>query len=172
MSTAADASDLEATRAREEPLILERHGIDYIPPDERHGKPRTLFTFWAASNVQILAISVGALAIVFGLSLPWAIFTIVVGNAAGGLYMALHSVQGPRLGLPQMMQSRAQFGMYGTALPNIIVVLMYIGYFTSSAILGGPTTTWSSVESTTYPSCSRCTASTGRTTGSRCSCTR
>jgi NCS1 family nucleobase:cation symporter-1 len=131
------ASDLEATRAHDEPLILERHGIDYIPPDERHGKPNTLFTFWAASNVQILAVSVGVLAIVFGLSLPWAIFAIVVGNAAGGLYMALHSVQGPRLGLPQMMQSRAQFGMYGTALPNIIVVLMYIGYFTSSAILGG-----------------------------------
>jgi nucleobase:cation symporter-1, NCS1 family len=137
MSAAPDASDLEATRAREEPLILERHGIDYIPPSERHGKPHTLFTFWAASNVQILAISVGALAIVFGLSLPWAIFAIIVGNAAGGLYMALHSVQGPRLGLPQMMQSRAQFGMYGTALPNLIVVLMYIGYFTSSAILGG-----------------------------------
>src|SRR5260370_4488307 len=133
----SSASDLEATRAREEPLILERHGIDYIPPDERHGKPYTLFTFWAASNVQILAISVGALAIVFGLSLPWAIFAIIGGNAAGGLYMALHSVQGPRLGLPQMMQSRAQFGMYGTAVPNLIVVLMYIGYFTSSAILGG-----------------------------------
>jgi nucleobase:cation symporter-1, NCS1 family len=136
----SSASDLEATRAHEEPLILERHGIDYIPPDERHGKPNTLFTFWAASNVQILAISVGVLAIVVGLSLPWAIFAIVVGNAAGGLYMALHSVQGPRLGLPQMMQSRAQFGMYGTALPNLIVVLMYIGYFTSSAILGGQAT--------------------------------
>jgi nucleobase:cation symporter-1, NCS1 family len=133
----SSASDLEATRSREEPLILERHGIDYIPRDERHGKPNTLLTFWAASNVQILAISVGVLAIVVGLSLPWAIFAIVVGNAAGGLYMALHSVQGPRLGLPQMMQSRAQFGMYGTALPNVIVVLMYIGYFTSSAILGG-----------------------------------
>jgi nucleobase:cation symporter-1, NCS1 family len=118
-------------------MSLERHGIDYIPPDERHGKPYTLFTFWAASNVQILAISVGVLAIAVGLSLPWAIFAIIVGNAFGGLYMALHSVQGPRLGLPQMMQSRAQFGMYGTALPNIIVVLMYIGYFASSAILGG-----------------------------------
>src|SRR5579864_7111470 len=123
--------------AREAPLALERHGIDYIPPDERHGKPYTLFTFWAASNIQILAISVGALAIVFGLSLPWAIFSIIAGNAAGGLYMALHSVQGPRLGLPQMMQSRAQFGMYGTALPNVIVILMYMGYFVSSAVLGG-----------------------------------
>jgi nucleobase:cation symporter-1, NCS1 family len=128
---------MSTVAAHEAPMSLERHGIDYIPPDERHGKPYTLFTFWAASNVQILAISVGVLAIVFGLSLPWAIFAIIVGNALGGLYMALHSVQGPRLGLPQMMQSRAQFGMYGTALPNIIVVLMYIGYFTSSAILGG-----------------------------------
>jgi nucleobase:cation symporter-1, NCS1 family len=130
-------STQEAHSAHDEPLHLERHGIDYIPVDERHGKPYTLFTFWAASNVQILAISVGVLAIVFGLSLPWAIFAIVVGNAFGGLYMALHSVQGPRLGLPQMMQSRAQFGMYGTALPNIIVVLMYLGYFVSSAVLGG-----------------------------------
>lgn len=120
-----------------EPLALESHGIDYIPPNERHGKPRNLFTFWAASNVQILAVSVGALMVVFGLNLGWSIFAIVVGNALGGLYMALHSVQGPRLGLPQMMQSRAQFGMYGTALPNLIVILMYIGYFTSSAVLGG-----------------------------------
>src|SRR3984885_10387240 len=129
---------MSTVAAHDEPLVLERHGIDYIPPNERHGKPYTLFTFWAASNVQVLAVSVGVLAVVaFGLSLPWAIFSIIVGNALGGLYMALHSVQGPRLGLPQMMQSRAQFGMYGTALPNIIVVLMYIGYFTSSAVLGG-----------------------------------
>ena len=107
---------MSTVAAHDEPLAFERHGIDYIPPSERHGKPYTLFTFWAASNVQILAISVGVLAIVFGLSLPWAIFSIIVGNALGGLYMALHSAQGPRLGLPQMMQSRAQFGMYGTAL--------------------------------------------------------
>jgi nucleobase:cation symporter-1, NCS1 family len=128
---------MSTVSAHDEPMHLERHGIDYIPPSERHGKPYTLFTFWAASNVQILAISVGVLAIVFGLSLPWAIFSIIVGNALGGLYMALHSVQGPRLGLPQMMQSRAQFGMYGTALPNVIVILMYLGYFVSSAVLGG-----------------------------------
>jgi nucleobase:cation symporter-1, NCS1 family len=128
---------MSTVTAREAPVSLERHGIDYISPDERHGKPYSLFTFWAASNVQILAISVGVLAIVFGLSLPWAIFAIIVGNALGGLYMALHSVQGPRLGLPQMMQSRAQFGMYGAALPNVIVILMYIGYFVSSAVLGG-----------------------------------
>jgi nucleobase:cation symporter-1, NCS1 family len=131
------ATTRETPAAHDEPLHLERHGIDYIPASERHGRPYTLFTFWAASNVQILAISVGALAIVFGLSLPWAIISILVGNALGGLYMALHSVQGPRLGLPQMMQSRAQFGMNGTALPNVIVILMYLGYFVAAAVIGG-----------------------------------
>lgn len=117
--------------------VLESRGIDHIPEEERRGHAWHLLTFWGASNVQILAISVGVLAVVLGLNLTWAIVTIVVGNALGGIYMALHSVQGPRLGLPQMMQSRAQFGMYGAALPNAIVVIMYIGYFVSSAILGG-----------------------------------
>jgi NCS1 family nucleobase:cation symporter-1 len=136
MSTAVGTE--AAPLGTENPVALERHGIDYIPPEERHGKPTSLFTFWAASNVQILAISVGTLAVVVtNLSLPWAIAAIVIGNAFGGLYMALHSVQGPRLGIPQMMQSRAQFGMYGAALPNVIVILMYVGYFVSSAILGG-----------------------------------
>ena len=98
----------EAPAAHDEPLHLERNGIDHISPDECHGKLNTMFTFWTASNVQILAISVGAFAIAFGLSLPWAIFAIIVGSASGRLYMALHSVQCPRLGLPQMMRSWAQ----------------------------------------------------------------
>jgi len=133
--------DTVATESSSEPTpqetLVERHGIDYIPPEERHGKPFTLLTFWAASNTQMLAISVGVLAVSLGLSLPLAILSIIVGNAVGGLYMALHSAQGPRLGIPQMMQSRAQFGMFGSALPNVIVILMYIGYFTTSGVLGG-----------------------------------
>jgi nucleobase:cation symporter-1, NCS1 family len=118
--------------------IIERRAIEYIPPAERHGRPNTLFTIWFASNAQITAVATGLLAtVVFGLSLPWSIAAIVIGNLVGGLFMAYHSVQGPRLGMPQMIQSRAQFGMFGAVLPILAVVLMYIGFFTSSAILGG-----------------------------------
>ncbi|MGH9292053.1 MAG: purine-cytosine permease family protein [Acidimicrobiales bacterium] len=117
--------------------VVERYGTDYIPVSERHGKPWNLATFWGASNVQILAVSIGVLVGSLGLSLEWCIGAILLGNVFGTAYMALHSVQGPRLGLPQMMQSRAQFGMYGLILPNVIILLMYIGYFTSSGILGG-----------------------------------
>jgi nucleobase:cation symporter-1, NCS1 family len=118
--------------------IVEQRAIEYIPLSERHGKPNTLFTIWFASNAQITAVATGLLAtVVFGLSLPWAIAAILIGNLVGCLFMAYHSVQGPRLGMPQMIQSRAQFGMFGAALPILAVVLLYIGFFTSSAILGG-----------------------------------
>ena len=39
--------------------------------------------------------------------------------------------------MPQMIQSRAQFGFYGAALPVTIVVLMYIGYFVLGIVVGG-----------------------------------
>src|SRR5580700_11835937 len=118
--------------------IVEQRAIEYIPLSERHGKPNTLFTIWFASNAQITAVATGLLAtVVFGLSLPWAIAAILIGNLVGCLFMAYHSVQGPRLGIAQMIQSRAQFGMYGAVLPIVVVVLMYVGFFVSSAVLGG-----------------------------------
>ncbi|MGO8684817.1 MAG: purine-cytosine permease family protein [Thermoleophilia bacterium] len=118
--------------------FVERRAIEYIPLAERHGRPNTLFTIWFASNTQITTVATGLLATaVFGLSLTWAIIAIVIGNLVGALFMAYHSVQGPRLGMPQMIQSRAQFGMFGAILPIVVVILMYIGFFVSSAILGG-----------------------------------
>lgn len=116
---------------------METRSIDFIPASERHGSVRSLFTVWFAANMQITTVVTGALAVVLGLSLPWAIVAVVIGNVLGAVVMALHSVQGPKLGIPQMIQSRAQFGMFGAALPLILVLLMYIGFFASSSVLGG-----------------------------------
>ena len=66
-----------------EQLGLEKRSIDYIPPSERHGRPNTLLTFWAATNVTLVAAVTGALAVAIGLDLPWAIATIVIGNLVG-----------------------------------------------------------------------------------------
>jgi NCS1 family nucleobase:cation symporter-1 len=129
--------DALAGTTRSGALAIEQHGIDYIPPEDRHGKPYRLLSLWFASNVQITTVATGALAVVLGLNLTWAILSILIGNLIGGLYMATHSIQGPRLGVPQMIQSRAQFGMYGAILPLVVVVIMYIGFFVLSAVLGG-----------------------------------
>jgi NCS1 family nucleobase:cation symporter-1 len=87
--------------------------------------------------MQVLTVVTGALAIVYGLSLGWALVAIVVGNVVGAAFMALHSVQGPRLGIPQMIQSRAQFGYFGSILPMFIAIGMYIGFFFAVEILAG-----------------------------------
>jgi nucleobase:cation symporter-1, NCS1 family len=51
--------------------------------------------------------------VILGLSLPWAMLALPIGNIFGAVFMAGHSAQGPKLGIPQMIQSRAQFGFYG-----------------------------------------------------------
>lgn len=118
-------------------LQVERRSIDFVPDEERHGHPASLFTVWFAANTQITAAVTGALGVVLGLSLPWAVVALVVGNLIGGVAMALHSAQGPKLGVPQMIQSRAQFGFFGAVLPLLLVILMYLGFFASSGVLGG-----------------------------------
>ena len=51
--------------------------------------------------------------------------------------MALHSAQGPQMGIPQMIQSRAQFGTLGALLVVVIAGVMYIGFFASNIVLAG-----------------------------------
>jgi NCS1 family nucleobase:cation symporter-1 len=118
-------------------LQVERRSIDHIPASERHGRPRGLFAVWFAANMQVTTVVTGALAVIFGLSLPWALLAVVVGNLVGAVFMALHSAQGPKLGIPQMIQSRAQFGYFGAIVPLLLVILMYVGFFATSSVLGG-----------------------------------
>ena len=118
-------------------LVVERHSIDHIPASQRHGKVHSLFTVWFGSNMQITTIVTGALGVILGLQLPWAVLALLLGNLFGAVFMALHSAQGPKLGIPQMIQSRAQFGFHGASLPIFLVVLMYIGFYASGVVLGG-----------------------------------
>ena len=107
---------------------IERRSSDIVPAAERHGTPVSQFTLWCGANLQITAIVDGALAVVLGGVDPiWAILALLIGNILGGIVMALHSAQGPRLGLPQMISSRAQFGVLGAILPLVLVVVMYLG---------------------------------------------
>ncbi|MGO9334732.1 MAG: purine-cytosine permease family protein [Acidimicrobiales bacterium] len=118
-------------------LQIEHRSIDQIPAAERHGTPNRLFFIWFGANMQVTAAATGAIAVAIGLSLPWALLALLIGNLFGVTFMAAHSAQGPTLGIPQMIQSRAQFGFYGAIVPLVFVLLMYVGFFAASAILGG-----------------------------------
>ncbi|MDR6438498.1 NCS1 family nucleobase:cation symporter-1 [Paenarthrobacter nicotinovorans] len=117
---------------------LEDKTIQPIPLNERHGKARDLFTIWFGSNIMIMTIVTGGLATtVFGLGFVPAIVGIIIGNVVGGIFMALHSAQGPQLGVAQMIQTRGQFGSFGALLIVVIVVVMYVGFFAANLVFGG-----------------------------------
>ena len=117
--------------------LIETHSIDMVPDHERHGTPFSQFTLWFGANMQVTSVVDGALAVVFGADALWACIGLFIGNILGGAVMALHSAQGPRLGLPQMISSRAQFGVLGAIVPLVLAVLMYLGFATTGTVLSG-----------------------------------
>jgi NCS1 family nucleobase:cation symporter-1 len=124
--------------ATEQAMRLEASTIHPIALDQRHGSARDLFTVWFGSNIMMLTIITGALSVtVFGLSFVWAVFALIVGNLVGAIFMALHAAQGPTLGVPQMVQTRGQFGSFGSILVVALVIIMYVGFFASNLVLGG-----------------------------------
>lgn len=117
------------------PLRIEQRGIEFIPPEERYGRPGRLFTIWFSTNLTILCLTVGTLGINAGLPLKWALLALVLGNALGTIFMSAHSAQGPHLGIPQMIQSRAQFGLLGASIPLFAVVASGVFYSAANGIL-------------------------------------
>jgi nucleobase:cation symporter-1, NCS1 family len=117
---------------------LEIKTIQPIALDQRHGTAGDLFTVWFGSNLMLLTIVTGGLAVtIFGLPFAWAVAGLVIGNLVGAVFMALHAAQGPTLGVPQMVQTRGQFGSLGSLLVVVIVIVMYVGFLSSNLVLGG-----------------------------------
>ena len=116
---------------------LEVRSIDYVPLNERHGKIWHLGPLWFMSNAQIATLAVGLISISEGASWFWSVVSIAVGTLVGTLFMAFHSAQGPQLGLPQMIQSRPQFGYLGALLVWLFAYVQYAGFNVFNTILAG-----------------------------------
>ncbi len=120
----------------EKPSRIEAHSIDVIPEDERHGRASSLGVFWFNSSLNVTSMSTGVVIVSLGGTLFWNLIAIVLGSLVGTTFMALHGTQGPQLGLPQMIQSRAQFGYAGAAITVFVAVyLNYLTYNTTDALL-------------------------------------
>jgi NCS1 nucleoside transporter family len=114
---------------------VEVRSIDYVPLNERHGKLSDLGPLWFMSNAQIATLAVGLISITSGGNLVWSLIAIVSGTLIGTFFMAFHSAQGPQLGLPQMIQSRPQFGYVGALLVWLFAYLQYAGFNIFNTVL-------------------------------------
>jgi NCS1 nucleoside transporter family len=126
-----DMQDASATFEK-----FEQEHILPIPETKRTGTPWTLFAIWVGLNMLPLAVVTGAVASGgYGLTIGWSIVAILVGNVIGAFGAALHASQGPHLGIPQMLQARAQFGYQGGSLFAVIALVMFLGFFASILIV-------------------------------------
>jgi NCS1 family nucleobase:cation symporter-1 len=114
---------------------VETHHIDRIPEGARHGKPWHQFAFWWGANVNVFNVVLGAVVVSIGLTFWWALIAIAAGTLLGALLIALHATQGPVLGVPQTIQSRAQFGFYGSAFLFPCVLLLNVGFIAAQLVI-------------------------------------
>ena len=119
--------------------FIERRSIDYVPLSERHGKVWHLWPVWFSGDANLATLATGAVGIALGGSFAWMALAVVLGCAFGTIFMAFHSTQGPQLGLPQMIQSRPQFGYLGAILVWGVALIAYIGFNAFNQILAAQT---------------------------------
>lgn len=116
-------------------ITLERRSIDYVPRTERRGKVWHQGPFWFTGNFVFLTMVVGFIGPAMGLGVFWSVVAVALGAGFGTFFMAFHANQGPRLGLPQMIQSRAQFGRRGAIVPFIATIFVYVGFTVFGTVL-------------------------------------
>lgn len=119
--------------------LIEKRSIDYIPLAERHGKVWHLWPVWFSGDAHLATVATGVVGVAMGGTLAWMAIAVVLGAALGTFFMAFHSTQGPQLGLPQMIQSRPQFGYVGALLVWGVALFAYIGYNAFNQILAAQT---------------------------------
>jgi nucleobase:cation symporter-1, NCS1 family len=128
---------MAVSAARNEQLrrYVENRHIDHIPAGARHGKPWHQFAFWWGGNVNVFNVVLGAVTVSIGLTFWQALIAIAAGTLIGALLIALHATQGPRLGVPQSIQSRGQFGFYGAAFMFPAVLLLNVGFIAAELVI-------------------------------------
>jgi NCS1 family nucleobase:cation symporter-1 len=119
--------------------LIEKRSIDYVPLAERHGKVWHLWPVWFSGDAHLATVATGVVGVALGGNLLWMAIAVTLGSAFGTFFMAFHSTQGPQLGLPQMIQSRPQFGYLGALLVWGVALLAYIGFNAFNQILAAQT---------------------------------
>ena len=114
---------------------VENRHIEYIPAAARHGKPWHQFFFWAGANFNVFNVVLGGITVSIGLTFWWALVAIVFGTLVGALLIALHASQGPKLGVPQTIQSRGQFGFYGAGFMFPVVLALNIVFISAELVI-------------------------------------
>ena len=117
---------------------VEPGGAEFIPLNERHGRPLGQFWTWVSPNMEFATIFVGVIGVwFFGQSFWMASLAVVLGTALGSLSMGALAARGPLFGVPQMVLSRIGFGYLGNILPaGVNALVAGVGWFAVNSVSG------------------------------------
>ena len=113
-------------------MAVETHGIAPVPPGNRYGNPRRLFTVWFAPQVNMTVVFTGTLAVVLGLGFWLGLLAMVIGTVVGCLAVGYLSTWGPRTGTAQLPNARMAFG--GTV--SVVAVIQWLSSIAWDGLVG------------------------------------
>jgi len=116
-------------------VAIESKSIDYIPENERHGRVIDQGPFWFLGNFHFFTIAIGFVGPSMGLGFGFTALAGALGILFGTVFVAFHASQGAELGLPQMIQSRAQFGYRGVIVVLVGTLFTFIGFNVADTVL-------------------------------------
>ena len=111
------------------PTRPETRGIELIADSERYGRARSLFFIWAAPNVSILNVTVGASLILLGLEV-WQAVVVIVAASTLWIFPGIIAGSGPAAGTSGSVITRAMYGIIGNKL-----FVAFVGWFIGAVFL-------------------------------------
>ena len=107
----------------------ETRGIELIDDAERHGRARDLFFIWAAPNVSILNLTIGATLILLGLEV-WQAIAVIVAASVLWILPGVIAASGPAAGTSGSVVTRAMYGIFGNRF-----FVAFVGWFIGAVFL-------------------------------------
>ncbi|HEX5859959.1 MAG TPA: cytosine permease [Microbacterium sp.] len=107
----------------------ETRGIELIDDAERHGRARDLFFIWAAPNVSILNLTIGATLILLGLEV-WQAIAVIVAASVLWVFPGVIAASGPAAGTSGSVVTRAMYGIFGNRF-----FVAFVGWFIGAVFL-------------------------------------
>jgi nucleobase:cation symporter-1, NCS1 family len=115
---------------------VESHGIEPIPPAERHGRPRELAFLWAGAFVNYASLfTASLLTTYYGLGVWDGLAATALGTIAAAVILGLLSNTGPQSGQPQIIYTRAIFGRRGLYAGAALTLFLAVGWFAVDCVI-------------------------------------
>jgi NCS1 family nucleobase:cation symporter-1 len=115
---------------------VEAQGIESIPDRDRHGRPRELAFLWAGAFVNYASLfTASLLTTYYGLGVWDGLAATALGTLSAALILGLLSNTGPRSGRPQIVFTRAIFGLRGSYAGAVLTLFLAVGWFAVDCVI-------------------------------------